>query len=221
MASLDDQGDLLQAGRDALARFDSRQLRMFLAIVRERSFTAAADKLNMTQPALSRSLKLLEDRLGARLVERTSKSFGLTKFGRAVVDRALIIEREFDLLLNDLEAMRDGMAGSVSLGVGRSSIGYISPTIRLLQQHRPDVAVKITVDTVEANYQSLINGELDILCNALTFPNHSRLVTEPITEIQNIVLARRDHPLCGRQDVPGDRTGAVSVDSLFGRQDRL
>lgn len=65
MASLDDQGDLLQAGRDALARFDSRQLRMFLAIVRERSFTAAADKLNMTQPALSRSLKLLEDRLGA------------------------------------------------------------------------------------------------------------------------------------------------------------
>ena len=89
-------GETSNSRIDALTRFDSRQLRVFLAVVREKSFTIAAAKLNMTQPALSRSVQMLEERLGVRLIERTSKSFGLTKFGRVVVDRALVIEREFD-----------------------------------------------------------------------------------------------------------------------------
>ena len=49
---------------DALARIDSRQLRAFLAVVRQKNFTNAAETLNVTQPALSRSVQLLEERLG-------------------------------------------------------------------------------------------------------------------------------------------------------------
>lgn len=186
---------------DALSRLDSRQLRIFLAIVREKSFTIAAQKLNMTQPALSRSVQLLEERLGVRLIERTSKSFGLTKFGRVAVDRAVIIEREFDLFLRELNAEQDGAIGSVTIGVGRSAIEYVAPTIRLFQKERPQTSVRITVDTAEANYQALLNGELDIMCTALNFPKHSQLVTEQIAEIQNIVIADKAHPLCGRPDV--------------------
>jgi DNA-binding transcriptional LysR family regulator len=186
---------------DALARLDSRQLRVFLAIVREKSFTVAAQKLNMTQPALSRSIQLLEDRLGVRLIERTSKSFGLTKFGRVMVDRALLIEREFDLLLRELSAVQDGTTGAINLGVGRSAIGYISPTIQQFQRERPGTSVNITVDTAEANYKALLNGELDIICAALNFPKQAHLVSEKITDIQNIVLADMNHPLCGKRDV--------------------
>lgn len=186
---------------DALSRVDSRQLRILLAVVREQGFTAAAQKLNMTQPALSRSVQLLEERLGIRLIERTSKSFGLTQFGRVVVDRAHIVEREFEQLFDEIRALQDGEAGSVSIGVGPSSIGYLAPAIRLFQKERPGMRVRIIVDSMEANYQALINGERDVICTALNFPDHNRLVTEELAELRNKVIADRGHPLAGRARV--------------------
>lgn len=186
---------------DALSRIDSRQLRILLAVVREQSFTAAAEKLNMTQPALSRSVQLLEERLGIRLIERTSKSFALTQFGRIVVDRAHIVEREFEQLLNEIRSLQDGEAGSVSIGVGPSAIGYLAPAIRLFQEERPRMKVRIAVDSMEANFQALLDGELDVISTALNFPDHNRLVTEELAELRNVVIADRGHPLCGRANV--------------------
>jgi DNA-binding transcriptional LysR family regulator len=186
---------------DALSRIDSRQLRILLAVVREQSFTAAAEKLHMTQPALSRSVQLLEERLGIRLIERTSKSFGLTQFGRIVVDRAHIVEREFEQLLNEIRALQDGEAGSVSIGVGPSAIGYLAPAIRLFQEERPRMKVRIAVDSMEANYQALLDGELDVISTALNFPDHNRLVTEELAVLRNVVIAGETHPLAGRARV--------------------
>lgn len=186
---------------DALSRIDSRQLRILLAVVREQSFTAAAEKLHMTQPALSRSVQLLEERLGIRLIERTSKSFGLTQFGRIVVDRAHIVEREFEQLLNEIRALQDGEAGSVSVGVGPSAIGYLAPAIRLFQEERPRMKVRIAVDSMEANYQALLDGELDVISTALNFPDHNRLVTEELAVLRNVVIAGETHPLAGRAGI--------------------
>ena len=186
---------------DALSRIDSRQLRILLAVVREQSFTAAAEKLHMTQPALSRSVQLLEERLGIRLIERTSKSFGLTQFGRIVVDRAHIVEREFEQLLDEIRALQDGEAGSVSIGVGPSAIGYLAPAIRLFQEERPRMKVRIAVDSMEANYQALLDGELDVISTALNFPDHKRLVTEELAVLRNVVISGEAHPLVGRAKV--------------------
>ncbi len=201
MASRNDRSSLSDTRSDALSRIDSRQLRILLAVVREQSFTAAAEKLHMTQPALSRSVQLLEERLGIRLIERTSKSFGLTQFGRIVVDRAHIVEREFEQLLEEIHALQDGETGTVSIGVGPSSIGYLASAIRVFQEERPRMTVKITVDSMEANYQALLDGELDVISTALNFPDHNRLVTEELAELRNIVIADSGHPLCGKTGV--------------------
>lgn len=204
---------------DALARIDSRQLRVLLAVVREESFTAAAEKLNMTQPALSRSVQLLEERLGIRLIERTSKSFALTQFGRIVVDRARIVEREFDHLLDEIGALQEGAAGSVSIGVGPSAIGYLSAAIRIFQQERPKIRVRIAVDSMEANYRALLAGELDVICTALNFPDHNRLVTEELAEVRNVVIADRSHPLMERRNVPA--ADLVGYPWIFFSNDRM
>lgn len=201
MASRTDKSGSPETRSDALSRIDSRQLRILLAVVREQSFTAAAEKLNMTQPALSRSVQLLEERLGIRLIERTSKSFGLTQFGRIVVDRAHVVEREFEQLLDEIRALQDGEAGSVSIGVGPSAIGYLASAIRVFQEERPRMKVRIAVDSMEANYQALLDGELDVICTALNFPSHNRLVTEELAELRNVVIADRNHPLRGRSGV--------------------
>lgn len=204
---------------DALSRIDSRQLRIFLAVVREQGFTAAAEKLNMTQPALSRSVQLLEERLGIRLIERTSKSFALTRFGRIVVDRAQGVEHQFEQLLLEIRALQDGEAGSVAIGVGPSAIGYLASAIRLFQQERPRMKVRISVDSMEANYQALVEGELDVICTALNFPDHKRLVTRELAELQNIVIADAAHELAGRTGVTAAELAACPW--IFFSNDRM
>jgi LysR family transcriptional regulator of abg operon len=191
---------------EALSRVESRQLRALLAVVRHESFTAAAESLNLTQPALSRSVQMLEDRLGVRLIERTPKSFQLTKFGRIVVDRAMAIERQSAQILDEIEALKTGAEGALSLGVGPSAISFLAPAIQAFQEVRPNLLIRVLVNSMEENYDALLNGDLDVICTALNFPDHRRLVTEEFGEVENAVFARADHPLSG--------SGPVSIDAL-------
>jgi DNA-binding transcriptional LysR family regulator len=191
--------NVLENNIDALARIDSRQLRIVLAVVNNEGFTAAAESLNLTQPAVSRSIQMLEDRLGVRLIERTSKTFGLSPFGRIVVDRARAVEHEFNQLVSEIRALQEGAAGSVSIGVGPSAIAYLASAIRTFQAERPNIVVRITVGSMESNYKALLDGELDVICTALNFPDHSRLLTEELAEVRNVIIASKSHPLSGQE----------------------
>lgn len=184
---------------DPLYRLDSRQLRHFLAAVKCHGFTAAAEMLHITQPALSRSIQSLEERLGVKLIERTSKTFQLTRSGQLLADKGRLIEQEFDQTLSEIEALKKGYAGTVSLGVGYASVAYLPAVIREFQTLRPNMSVRIITDSMEANYEALLEGRLDLICTALNFPQHSNLVIEKIVETRNIILARNDHPLIGRK----------------------
>lgn len=210
---------LLENNIDALARIDSRQLRIMLAVVNHQGFTAAAEALNLTQPAVSRSIQMLEDRLGVRLIERTSKTFGLTPFGRIVVNRARAVEHEFNQLVSEIRALQDGAAGSVSIGVGPSAIGYLAPAIRTFQEERPNIMVRITVGSMESNYKALLEGDLDVICTALNFPDHSRLLTEELVEVQNVIIARTSHPLNRHDKVPAAKL--VEHPWIFFSNDRM
>jgi DNA-binding transcriptional LysR family regulator len=182
---------------DALARIDSRQLRAFLAVVRQKNFTNAAETLNVTQPALSRSVQLLEERLGVRLIERTPKSFKLTRFGHAVFDRAMAIERHSNQIIAEINALRTGAEGQISLGVGPSSNSVLAPAITAFQKTRPTLKLRVLVNSMEKNFQALLDGNLDVICTALNFPDHQRLVTEEFVKVENIILASADHELAG------------------------
>lgn len=187
---------------DALSRIDSRQLRAFLAVVRHKNFTNAAEALNVTQPALSRSVQLLEERLGVRLIERTSKSFELTRFGHAVLDRAMAIERHSNQIFAEITALQTGAEGKVSLGVGPSAVGVLAPAITDFQKTRPNLQLRVLLNSMEKNYQALLDGDLDVICTALNFPDHRRLVTEEFIKVENIILASADHELAGSTPVP-------------------
>ena len=190
---------------DPLLRIDSRQLRHLLAVVDCRGFTAAAERLNLTQPALSRSIQILEERLGVRLIERTPKSFQLTKFGHSVVDKARLIELEFGQILSDIQLLEDGHAGQVSIGAGPSSVAYLAPAIHAFQSQRPNITVRTIVGSMEEIHGALIDGNVDVICTALGFPKHRRIVTERLTTMRNVILARQGHPLLDNIDVEPER----------------
>lgn len=100
---------------------DIRQLRYFLAIVEEEQITAAAKKLHIAQPPLSQQLKLLEDELGVKLIERGSRSINLTDAGKILRERAREILELSESTVNEINDLRKGLKGTLTIGTISSS----------------------------------------------------------------------------------------------------
>ncbi len=179
-------------------QIDFRQLRQFLAVVELKSFTAAAEKLHMTQPALTRSVQQIEERFGVKLIERGSKSFELTPFGHMLAERARLIEQEFAHIDSEMAALKSGETGTLRIGTGVSAIGYLPNALAAFREQRPNVCVRVTVDSMDSNVAALLRGDLDLICTAIEFPRHPTLKSERLLEVGNVVIASQSHPLVDR-----------------------
>jgi DNA-binding transcriptional LysR family regulator len=123
------------------------QLAIFSVVARERSFTRAAAKLGMSQPALSRAMRNLEERLGVRLLARTTRSVSPTEAGehllRVVAPRFDEINKELALL----SEFRDKPAGKLRITAGEhSAITILQPVLAKLLPDNPDLNIEIIVD---------------------------------------------------------------------------
>ncbi|TPL68802.1 LysR family transcriptional regulator [Mesorhizobium sp. B2-3-14] len=130
-----------------MPRDNLNELTAFLAVAREKSFTRAAAKLGVSQSALSHALRTLEERLGVRLLTRTTRSVSPTEAGerlaRTVGPRLDEIESE----LAALSALREKPAGTIRITAGEHSANTVlwPAIVRLLPQY-PDIRVEIVVD---------------------------------------------------------------------------
>ena len=95
-----------------------RQLEHLMALAEEGSFSRAAERMHLTQSALSRSLQGLEDELGARLIDRSGRRSTLTPLGEAVLARAQRIVLEAAEIERSAELLRQGEAGTIRVGLG-------------------------------------------------------------------------------------------------------
>jgi DNA-binding transcriptional LysR family regulator len=123
------------------------QLAIFSAVAQERSFTRAAARLGMSQPALSRAMRQLEDRLGVRLLSRTTRSVSPTEAGehllRVIAPRFEEIDNELALL----SAFRDKPAGKLRITAGEhAAITVLHPVLAKLLPDYPDLNIEIIVD---------------------------------------------------------------------------
>lgn len=123
------------------------QLAIFSAVAQERSFTRAAAKLGMSQPALSRAMRQLEERLGVRLLARTTRSVSPTEAGehllRVIAPRFEEIDNELALL----SEFRDKPSGKLRITAGEhSAITILHPVLAKLLPDNPDLKIEIIVD---------------------------------------------------------------------------
>lgn len=100
---------------------DIRQLRYFLTVAEEGQITSAAKKLQMTQPPLSQQIKLLEDELGVKLIERGSRHIQLTAAGKILLNRARQILALSDSAAKEIHDFSKGLNGTLSIGTVSSS----------------------------------------------------------------------------------------------------
>lgn len=139
------------------------QVRSFVAVAEELHFGRAAERLQMTQPPLSRQIQKLEKAVGAQLLERDNRRVALTGAGQAFLDEAY-------RLLNLVEGAGDlarrvdaGSAGVVRLGfTAVSAISILGPLLRRLTAALPDVEVQLSERVTNAQVDGIRRGELDI-----------------------------------------------------------
>lgn len=176
-----------------------RQLEYLIAIADVKHFRRAAERVNTTQPTLSGQLKVLEDRLGVVLVERSRSRVELTSVGQDIVDIARRIVRDVREIRAIGSSHNKGLAGIVRLGVTQS----IGPTLvpRFTQDLRrayPDLKFHVREEEPQSLGDALGAGTYDLVIGALPIANNTNFETlelyaEPLQLVvpSNHALARR------------------------------
>lgn len=123
---------------------DNRQLTYFLAIVEEGNITKAAERLHIAQPYLSQQLKLLEDELNVKLVERTTRKFQITDAGLMLKRRAKQIIELTDTTVKELRDFNEGIQGTLSIGtIPTAGATLLHDRIDNFHKNHPNISFKI------------------------------------------------------------------------------
>jgi len=189
---------------------DIAELQVFLAVASERSFSKAAGRLHRTQSAVSQALKRLEDQLGERLIDRSSRDGRLTEAGRVLQDYAERLMRLADEAETAVRELRDLQRGRVLIGANGSTVHSLIPLIVKFHERHP--AVHIDVRRVHARGigAEVATGSLDF--GILTFhPSERGLGTLVIDTDDLVLLVPPSHPFARRRLVHMDEVGRQPI----------
>lgn len=130
-----------------MKRAEMADLTAFVAVAEERSFTKAAAKLGLSQSALSQIVRRVEDRIGMRLLTRTTRSMAPTEAGERLLGTLIPALNELDASLSALSSMRERPAGTVRItSVEHAAKMVIWPALKKLLPDHPDICVEISLD---------------------------------------------------------------------------
>jgi DNA-binding transcriptional LysR family regulator len=143
--------------------FELSQLRCFVAVAEELHFSRAAERLNMTQPPLSRQIRLLEHHVGAQLLERNSRVVRLTAAGKAFLPEATQILRFAEQASLKARRVARGEQGALTIGFTSAS-GYslLPEVVRRLRSCRPGIALSLKELVSTSQVEALNTRQLDI-----------------------------------------------------------
>src|SRR5690349_13283631 len=137
---------------------DLEQIRYFLALARELHFWNAAEKLFITQSALSRQIKALEEELGVQLFERSKRSVKLTKAGAFLQEQWRRMSEEIDRVHRQAKSIHEGTYGVVSIAYPGSIVsGFLPALITDIASELPEVKLELVEPTDISVEQLLLN----------------------------------------------------------------
>ncbi|MEV0606853.1 LysR family transcriptional regulator [Polymorphospora rubra] len=141
------------------------QLRLLLVLAEELHFGRAAARLFMTQPALSRQIKALEDRLAIRLVERTTRTVQLTSAGRALLPAVREAVSAMDLLRREADTHGRTLTGRLSIGsIGaEAAMPFTRAILDELRIRHPDLDVRMSSLNFADHIGALVSGDVDVV----------------------------------------------------------
>jgi len=179
-----------------------KHLEHLLALADTGSFSRAAEKLFLTQSALSRSIQSLELDLGAKVLDRIGKRNELTPLGQDVVARARHIVREAAELRQSAKLLQDGGRGSMSVGMGSGPAALLLVPLMCAASTRAGMRVAVTQGPVELQILQLRSRQLDaMVVDMRRVIPATDLNIESLAELRGGLVVRAGHPLAAQKSV--------------------
>jgi DNA-binding transcriptional LysR family regulator len=143
---------------------DTRQLAAFCAVVERKSFSQAAERLGVTQPAVSLQIRSLEQRLGRQLLDRSGRRVEPTEAGLRLYASAQRLLQAEEQMLEELEADEEGtIGGALELGASTGPGGSVVPVLLCeFQERHPDVHVRLSVSDTQTVVAQVADRELEL-----------------------------------------------------------
>jgi DNA-binding transcriptional LysR family regulator len=187
---------------------DTRQLAAFCAVVERKSFSEAAERLGVTQPAVSQQIRSLEDRVGQQLLDRSGRRVEPTEAGNRLyrsAQRLLALERQ---LLEDVAGEAEGpLRGQLAMGASTGPGGTVVPVLLCeFAEAHPEVTVDLTISDTQTIVEQVARRELELGVVGAT-PRNRAVAYEPFFHDEVILVCPPEHRFAGR---------TVTLDDLRG-----
>jgi|TARA_B100001971_G_scaffold34545_1_gene29487 DNA-binding transcriptional LysR family regulator len=171
-------------------------IKAFTTVAETSSFSLAANRLHLTQPAVSKRIALLESQMGVRLFDRIGRTVTLTEAGRALEPRAL----EILLSIEDTQRVISNLAGDVGgqLSLATShhiGLWHLPQVLRAFSAQHPKVALDLHFMDSEVAYEQIVQGNLELGIITLAPTSHERLASIPIWRDELVFVCSADQPL--------------------------
>lgn len=174
-------------------------LRAFYVVATERSFTRAAQVLNVSQSTLSSHVKALEETYGIRLLERRNRTVMPTDIGDVLLAQCRELfrhEEEIDSLLNRSQKLQAGR-----LKVGADGPKHVLPVLVQFKQLHPDFKISLHTGNARSVTQNLLDYETDVAIVATLEQPHAHLYWEPLLSYALVAFVPKQHRLAGKQSI--------------------
>ena len=180
---------------------NTRQLRHFLAIMDLGSLSAAAEQVHLSLPALSRSLRALEDGLGVPLFDRQGRGLSPTPYAQLYADRARRMVFDEKEAARELRLMRAGELGPLAFGMGSSlAHGLLAPMVLQLLATAPELRLRTMVQSSDVLFSALAHEQIDFFVGDVRMAAHDTdMAVEAMHRCSFAWFARAGHPLAGRR----------------------
>jgi len=184
--------------------FTLQQLRILRAIALEKNFTRAASSLYISQPSLSKQIKILEENLDTILINRERNQISLTDSGKIFLhysERILILCEESCRALIDL---KNGERGNLTVGASQTIGTYLMPRIlALFAQNYPQIDLKVQVDSTRAIATSIVKRKTDIAIVGGEISNElkKKLTIKPFVYDELCLIISNAHPLALKKEI--------------------
>lgn len=179
------------------------RLRYFITVVQEGSIGRASQKLNISQPALSKSIRLLEEEFGTKLLDRGPLGVVPTTYGQVLVRHAQTIEAELTQAHEEIRGLRGATSGHVTFAISPSVASRLLPlALDRLRESRPGISLTVFEGLANTLLSLLVHGGAEFIVGAqFEIPAIVPLRHDQLGRDRAVVGVRPEHPLVGKSDV--------------------
>lgn len=178
-----------------------RDIEYFAVVAAHGNVRRASEALGLSPPALSKSLRRLEQSMEAKLVERTPRGVALTPVGTALLAQVQRIRVTLQDVKREADDLSRGRAGHLRIGVGATTVEDLPEAYTALLREAPRLTGQIIVADNDVMVPALCNGDLDLIFNVIPDPPYAGCVQEHVFDDEFVVCASADHRLARRKRV--------------------